>query len=186
LVGIFRKLSRRGAETAPCNGVDELKQNRLAQVKSTVSKNGATALAGAVGGAEAQSCCPNVSRFNKKYLLLSIYFLLILLVAVSLPAWGGKEKETTKPLPEPVPVQVTVTGKVRLTGSSPMTSLVITGERREWIVEPAEEKKLKLLQQQTVTVSGKEYYVDCFFANGKPAGRKYFLKEIVIAGEEKN
>jgi len=111
-------------------------------------------------------------------MVIHIIFVLMLFTVASLPALGGKDKEDTKPLPEPV--QVTATGKVRLTGSSHMSSLVITGETREWIVEPAEEKKLMLLQQQTVTVSGMEYYVDYFFANGTSAGRKYFLKEIVV------
>jgi hypothetical protein len=81
---------------------------------------------------------------------------------------------------EPGKVKVTVSGTVRLVGSSPMTSLVISGEEREWYVEQAEEKKLASLQQQTVTVSGTEYYVDYVFANGITAGRRYFLKNITV------
>jgi hypothetical protein len=83
---------------------------------------------------------------------------------------------------EPGQVKVTVSGTVRLVGSSPMSSLVITGEDREWYIEQAEERKLAHLQQQTVTVNGTEYYADLVFANGVTAGRRYFLKNITVVG----
>ena len=95
----------------------------------------------------------------------------LLFTVLNVQASGGKEKKDK-------PVRVTVSGTVRLVGNSPMTSLVISGENREWYIEPAEEKKLMHLQQQTVTVSGTEYYVDIVFANGSPAGRRFFLKDI--------
>ena len=76
--------------------------------------------------------------------------------------------------------KIEVSGRVRLVGSSPMTSLVITGEGREWFVEPGEQDKLMHLQQQTITVRATEYYQDRFFANGSPAGRHYYLKNITI------
>jgi len=113
-------------------------------------------------------------HFHKIFVL----FFLILYTATILPAGGGKETEGSKLATEPVPV--TVSGRVRLTGNSPMTSLVITGENREWHIEQSEEKKLTHLQQQTVTVSGKEYYFDYFFANGSFTERRYFIKDITL------
>ena len=100
--------------------------------------------------------------------------LLLLIMLPNLPAGGGKEPEGSKP------EKVTVCGKVRLTGSGPMTILVITGEDREWQIDQPEENKLMHLQQQYVTVTGKESSVEYFFANGKSAGRHYFLKDITV------
>jgi hypothetical protein len=97
--------------------------------------------------------------------------VLLLCAALNVQAMGKKE-----------PGQVKVSGTVRMVGNSPMTSLVITGEDREWHIEQAEERKLAHLQQQTVTVSGTEYYTDLVFANGVPAGRRYFLKNITVIG----
>ena len=103
-------------------------------------------------------------------------FLLILsfaaLFAAELPALGKGEKDK---LPK-----VEASGVVRLVGNSPMTSLVISGNDREWHIDPKEEKKLFHLQQQTVTVQGSEYYVDLVFANGSSGGRQYYLKDITI------
>ena len=107
--------------------------------------------------------------FNRRFLPL-----LLLCAVLVLPAMGGGEREGSKP------VRVTVSGTVRLVGSGIFPSVVITGENREWQVEKADEKKLVDLQQQTVTVRGMEYYVDLFFANGTPAGRHYYLKNITV------
>jgi len=100
--------------------------------------------------------------------------VLLLCAVLNVQAMGGNEKKGSKP------VRVTVSGTVRLVGSSPAASLVISGESREWRIEQTEEKKLMHLQQQTVTVSGEEYYVDYVFANGISAGRRYFLKKIPV------
>jgi hypothetical protein len=108
---------------------------------------------------------------------LPLVFLLC--ATIGLPAMGGNEKEGS------TPIQVTVSGRVRLVGSSPITSLVISGEDREWYIAQPEEKKLMHLQQQTVTVSGKEYYFDYFFADGSSAGRRYFIKDITVIGPAK-
>jgi len=67
-----------------------------------------------------------------------------------------------------------------MVGNSPMTSLVISGEDREWHIESGENEKLMHLQQQNVTVTAKEYYEDRVFANGTSAGRFYFLKDIIV------
>jgi hypothetical protein len=89
-------------------------------------------------------------------------------------ALGNREKDGSKPQ------SVEVSGKVRMVGSSPMTSLVITCDTREWYIDTEEQEKFINLQQQVVTVKASEYYRDMFFANGRPAGRYYYLKNIVI------
>ena len=105
--------------------------------------------------------------------------LVLLCAAASAHALGSGERDTARPQ------RVEISGTVRLVGSSPMTSLVITGEGREWFVEPGEQKKLMHLQQQAVIVRAKEYYYDRVFANGSPAGRHYFLKDITIVSPKR-
>ena len=97
-----------------------------------------------------------------------------LCAAGSVNALGRRDKDPAQAQ------KIEVSGRVRLVGNSPMTSLVITGEDREWFVEPGEQDKLMHLQQQTVTVRATEYYQDRFFANGSPAGRHYYLKNITV------
>jgi hypothetical protein len=92
---------------------------------------------------------------------------------------GKKEKKQPKPQYSEAQ-KVEASGRVRLVGNSPMTSLVISGEDREWYVESGEKEKLMHLQQQYVTVTAYEYYEDRVFANGTSAGRFYFLKDIVV------
>ena len=99
--------------------------------------------------------------------------LVFLCVAADVFALGNKDGGSK-------PQKVEVSGIVRLVGSSPFSSLLISGEDREWYIEPAEQKKLIDLQHQTVTVRAQEYYYDRTFANGTPAGRQYYLKKIVI------
>ena len=102
-------------------------------------------------------------------IITAVYCLLVM--AVHIYALGKSDTE---------PQKVEVSGIVRLVGSSPMSFLVISGEDREWYVEPDEQDKLMHLQQQFITVSANEYYRDQVFANGSSAGRYYFLKNIVI------
>jgi len=97
------------------------------------------------------------------------YLILFFFLLSALPALGSKEQKA-----------IQVTGYVRLVGSSPLASLVISGENREWYIEREEHSKLVDLQQQAVTVKGTEYYIDLVFANGDPAGRQYYLKNIKI------
>jgi hypothetical protein len=106
-------------------------------------------------------------------------FLLLLLAAGNLMPLGNREKKQTEPQRDSSR-KVEVSGRVRLVGNSPMTSLVISGEDREWYVESGEKEKLMRLQQQDVTVTAYEYYEDRVFANGASAGRYYFLKDIVV------
>ncbi|MCL2138042.1 MAG: hypothetical protein FWH41_00750 [Treponema sp.] len=87
----------------------------------------------------------------------------------------GKQEEDTIEL-----TAVEARGIVRLVGSDFSRSLVISGENREWIIQEDEQKKLMHLQQQAVVVVAVEYYYDRFYANGLPAGRQYYLKNIII------
>ena len=105
--------------------------------------------------------------------------LVWLCAAESVSALGRREQDPARPRTEGSR-KVEISGRVRLVGNSPMTSLVITGEGREWFVEPDEQGKLMHLQQQTITVRATEYYQDRFFANGSPAGRHYYLKNITV------
>jgi hypothetical protein len=100
--------------------------------------------------------------------------LIVLILAGTVFALGEREKSGEKPR------KVEVSGTVRMVGNSPMNSLVISDENRDWHIEPKEEKKLMPFQQQAVTVKAEEYYYDLTFANGGSAGRQYFLKKIVI------
>ncbi|MDR2921887.1 MAG: hypothetical protein LBU85_00935 [Treponema sp.] len=106
-------------------------------------------------------------------------FFLLLFAAGSLLSLGNREKKRVKPQYSE-PQKIEASGIVRLVGSSPLTSLVISGEDREWYVEAGEKEKLMHLQQQNVTVIAYEYYEDRVFANGTSAGRYYFLKDIIV------
>ena len=108
-----------------------------------------------------------------------LFLFLFLFAAGNLLALGKKEKKQTKPQYSELQ-KIEASGRVRMVGNSPMTSLVITGEDREWYVESAEKEKLMRLQQQNVIVIANEYYEDRVFANGTSAGRFYFLKDIII------
>jgi len=114
----------------------------------------------------------------KKFVPLLFLFLLLVTAGNILPL-GKREKKQAKPQYSETQ-KVEASGRVRLVGSSPFTSLVISGEDREWYIEADENKKLMHLQQQNVTVIANEYYEDRVFANGTSAGRFYFLKDITV------
>jgi hypothetical protein len=105
---------------------------------------------------------------------VALLFLYVVCIGINVYALGNKEKDGTKLQ------NVEVSGIVRMVGSSAMTSIVITGDSREWYIDAEEQKKFINLQQQIVTVKASEYYRDLFFANGRSAGRFYYLKNIVI------
>jgi len=109
--------------------------------------------------------------------VLLLFFLLC--AAANTFARGGEEKN------RPKLQKVEISGKVRMVGSGPMTSLVISGENREWHIVPEEQEKLMDFQQQTVTVRADEYYYDRVFANGDSAGRQYYIKNIVVIINER-
>jgi len=110
----------------------------------------------------------------KKNAAVILLLFVVLCSAGNTFARGREEKDSPKLQ------KVEVSGKVRMVGNSPMTSLVISGENREWHIEPEEQEKLTEFQQQTVTVRADEYYYDRVFANGASAGRQYYIKNIVI------
>jgi len=114
----------------------------------------------------------------KKFVPL-LFLLLLFAAAGNLLPLGKREKKQTKPQHSEAQ-KIEASGRVRLVGSSPMTSLVISGEDREWYIESGEKEKLMHLQQQNVIVIANEYYEDRVFANGVSAGRFYFLKDIVV------
>jgi len=114
----------------------------------------------------------------KKFVLLSFLFLLLATAGNLLP-FGSKEKDRAKTQYSESQT-IEASGRVRLVGNSPMTSLVLSGEDREWYIESGEKEKLMHLQQQDVTVIANEYYEDRFFANGTSAGRFYYLKDIIV------
>ena len=116
---------------------------------------------------------------------MPLFFLLLLLVSAGnlLPLGKREKKQTKTQYSEPQRSslrKVEASGRVRMVGNSPMTSLVISGEDREWYIESGEKEKLMRLQQQNVIVIANEYYEDRVFANGVSAGRFYFLKDIVV------
>jgi len=111
---------------------------------------------------------------NRKILFLTLAVFCVL--GQFLYAKGNNEKKAD---------EIVISGRVRLVGSGLINDLVITNDEKEWYIEKNESGKLWNLQQQNVTVSGKEYYIDLFFANGSPAGRQYFLKDIRIISVKK-
>ncbi|MCL2558548.1 MAG: hypothetical protein FWE09_08720 [Treponema sp.] len=76
--------------------------------------------------------------------------------------------------------EIEAQGIVRLVGSGPTATLVISGEEREWHVDREEREKLFDLQQRVVRVRGRESFQDLTFASGLPAGRRYTLRDIVV------
>ena len=100
--------------------------------------------------------------------------LLLFVLCGALGALGRGEQDGTRAR------RVEVSGTVRLVGSMPLPSLVITGEEREWYIDDNEKDKLMHLQHQMVTVRAKEHYSDLVFGNGMSAGRRYFLKDITV------
>jgi hypothetical protein len=107
--------------------------------------------------------------------IAAVLLLFIVLCAAENTFARGKEEKDPPGLQ-----RVQVSGDVRMVGNSPMTSLVISGENREWHIVPEEQEKLMEFQQQMVIVRADEYYYDRVFANGASAGRQYYIKNIDI------
>ena len=107
---------------------------------------------------------------------MKIRFFLILILACAAVLYARGSTEA----PEAALRTVQASGMVRMVGSAPLTSLVISGDEREWYIEREEQHKLQPFQQQRVTVKAREYYRDLAFANGSPAGRQYYLKDIKV------
>jgi len=122
---------------------------------------------------------PLNTYFQHTFLIVILLLFFLLCASANTFAKGKKEKDSPKLQ------KVEISGKVRMVGSGPMTSLVISGENREWYIVPEEQEKLMDFQQQTVTVRADEYYYDRVFANGDSAGRQYYIKNIVVIINER-
>jgi len=110
-----------------------------------------------------------------------IFMLLFLCFAVSLSAFGAKEKDGGKTAPI---VIVQVTGVVRLVGNANFSELQITNSEMSWYIAKDEKAKLHDLQHRTVTVEGEETVTELRFANGMSAGTRRELKNIKIISIE--
>jgi hypothetical protein len=75
-------------------------------------------------------------------------------------------------------------GRVRLVGSGFSPELVISGEGKQWYVAKEDMQKLNHLQHQTVTVEGEETIRELRWANGRPAGKRRYLRNIKIINAE--
>ena len=106
-----------------------------------------------------------------------LFLILPLLFSLAAAVMGLGRQDAGSPEGEK-PRTVQVSGRVRLTGSGPGQTLVITGPDREWRIDRADQGKLMELQQQTVTVEGLETSEEMTFANGTSAGTWYYLRNI--------
>jgi len=100
--------------------------------------------------------------------------LLFLCFAVSLSAFGVKEKDSGK-----APV-IQVTGVVRLVGNANFPELVIENSQMLWYIARNEMDKLRDYQHRTVTIEGEETVTELKFGNGMSAGTRRDLKNIKI------
>jgi hypothetical protein len=96
-----------------------------------------------------------------------------------IPARSALEQDT-----EPQSAAVQASGRVRLVGTSLFPELVISGPDREWYIDREEVYKLADLQQRQVTVEGTETVTELTWANGRSAGERRTLRDIVIIDVE--
>jgi hypothetical protein len=98
-------------------------------------------------------------------------------------AWGKegepvKDGGTQELFPEGI---IRVQGRVRLVGSMPLPSLVISDSGgRDWYVEDAGRNRIAGYEQQTITVEGRAEYRDIILANGKKIGVRRLLRDITV------
>jgi hypothetical protein len=77
--------------------------------------------------------------------------------------------------------EVTVTGRVRLVGTSFFNDIVISdNEGRDWYVEGEDREMLAPKEQRQVTVRGRVESRDIVLADGTKAGVRLFLRKIRI------
>jgi len=138
-----------------------------------------------------------------KKTFLYVLLPLILCPLMVLPAFGRREKEnipvqdekiieqqsievrsTSEQNTEPQSTVVFASGRVRLVGTSLFPELVISGPDREWYIDRDEVYKLADLQQQQVTVEATETITELIWANGRSAGERRTLRDIVIIDVE--
>jgi hypothetical protein len=117
---------------------------------------------------------------------------LFLCLAVSLPAFGAKDKDKAADKADdktgkaagkaaaPAVTVIQVTGVVRLVGSANFPELLIDNSQEFWYIARDEADKLHDLQHRTVTVEGEETVTEMKFGNGLSAGIRRDLKNIRI------
>jgi hypothetical protein len=117
-------------------------------------------------------------------LMNRFFFLapLFLCLAVSLPAFGVKDKDAGKAAGKAAPAEtvIQVIGIVRLVGTAIFPELLIDNSQMSWYIAKNETDKLSDLQHRTVTVEGEETVTEMKFGNGLPAGTRRDLKNIRI------
>jgi len=113
-----------------------------------------------------------------RFVSLIIYIISGISLLYALPS-KEKESASVKSTEEEKTI-VTVTGLVRLVGSSALSELVITGEEAQWYIASEDREKLHQLQQRRVTVEGKETVRELRFAGGQSAGLRRELRNIKI------
>jgi hypothetical protein len=100
---------------------------------------------------------------------------LFLFLAMSLSAFGAKEKNVVAPS-----AVIQVTGIIRLVGNANFPELQIVNSQMTWYIARDEMDKLYDLQHRTVTVEGEETVMELKFGNGLSAGTRRDLKNIKI------
>ena len=98
------------------------------------------------------------------------FCLFIFFTTALVFAFGRRERVIT----------VEVTGIVRMVGAGLLSEIVISGQEREWYVAKDEEYKLIDLQHRTITVEGVQTIIQLRFANGFPAGERYYLERVRV------
>jgi hypothetical protein len=94
---------------------------------------------------------------------------------------GAAGPENSAPRPgDAAPERIRVSGRVRLTGSSRQTNLVITGEQGEWYAGPQDQDKLMALQQRFVTVEGLLEVQEFSLLGGKRVSKRLILSDITV------
>jgi hypothetical protein len=119
-----------------------------------------------------------------------IAVLLFFFSAFCIQAWGKQDKTATREpaensnaagsFPEEI---IQVRGRVRLVGSMPLSSLVISdSDGQDWYVEGADRNRIAGYEQQSITVEGQSEYRDIILANGEKIGVQRFLRDITVIG----
>jgi hypothetical protein len=109
-------------------------------------------------------------------------FAFLFFVFCLIPGYALGKKDGASKAPDTQRLQVR--GRVRLVGSMPLTSLVITdNDRHDWYVEGADRELIRNYEQGTIVVEGRPEYEDMILANGEKLGVRRYLRDIrIIAG----